>query len=250
MISQAITSTQFYLFGTYRCTRTGWENAVKKYPKPDILEDPTLDLKEKVYVVTGANAGIGKEVTQYLASKGATIYMVCRNPERAEASRNEIIQKTRNDKLHLLLGDCSLESDIRRVWKEFENHQTALTGSTKLHGLICNAGALSSEKTLTSEGVEVTFAAHLLFGTYLLGRLALPTLSRTADSRLVVVSSGGMYNSKFPSWETATATNPAVKYDGQFQYVYAKRGQVLLCERWAEEYKDKVKVVSCHPGNR
>merc|ERR1712137_987179 len=70
-----------------------------------------------------------------------------------------------------------------------------------------------------------------------------------ADSRLVVVSSGGMYNSAFPDWEVAssTSTDPKVKYDGQFAYVYAKRGQVLLCERWASEYPE-LKVVSCHPG--
>ena len=44
---------------------------------------------------------------------------------------------------------------------------------SRLDGLVCNAGALMNEKTLTSEGVEVTFAAHLLFGTYLLGSLAM-----------------------------------------------------------------------------
>lgn len=46
------------------------------------------------------------------------------------------------------------------------------------------------------KGVEVTFAAHLLFGTYLLGSLAMSALEATPSSRLVVVSSGGMYNTK------------------------------------------------------
>ena len=44
--------------------------------------------------------------------------------------------------------------------------------------------------------------------------------------------SGGMYNTKFPEWEDATASGSR-PYDGQFAYAYAKRGQVLLCERWA-----------------
>jgi len=117
----------------------------------------------------------------------------------------------------------------------------------RLDALVCNAGALLNEKTISSEGVEVTFATHLLFGTYLLGSLALPTLSTTQDSRLVIVSSGGMYNSKFPAWEDATSTGIA-KYDGQFAYVYAKRGQILLTEQWAKQYSGMVKVVSCHPG--
>jgi dehydrogenase/reductase SDR family protein 12 len=55
-----------------------------------------------------------------------------------------------------------------------------------------------------------------------------------------------MYNTKFPLWEDATSTGNNA-YDGQFAYAYAKRGQVLLCERWSEKYP-KVKIVSCHPG--
>ena len=82
-----------------------------------------------------------------------------------------------------------------------------------------------------------------------MGSLALPVLENTPESRLVVVSSGGMYNGKFPHWATATATGDK-KYDGQFAYVFAKRGQVLLCEEWAKVYRDKVKVVSCHPGTQ
>lgn len=93
------------------------------------------------------------------------------------------------------------------------------------------------------------------------------TLESTQDSRLIVVSryaanelshilgdgicrnfphyynnlySGGMYNTKFPQWEDATATG-SKPYDGQFAYAYAKRGQVLLCERWAAAHP---KVVS------
>eukprot|EP00401_Gymnodinium_catenatum_P065122 CAMPEP_0117532740 /NCGR_PEP_ID=MMETSP0784-20121206/39523_1 /TAXON_ID=39447 /ORGANISM="" /LENGTH=358 /DNA_ID=CAMNT_0005329141 /DNA_START=84 /DNA_END=1160 /DNA_ORIENTATION=+ len=77
----------------------------------------------------------------------------------------------------------------------------------------------------------------------------MPSLNATPGSRLVVVSSGGMYNAAFPSWEiaTSTSTNPKHTYDGNLAYAYAKRGQVLLCERWAMQHPG-VKVVSCHPG--
>jgi hypothetical protein len=112
--------------------------------------------------------------------------------------------------------------------------------------LVCNAGALLNEKTLTSEGIEVTFASHLLFGTYLLGSLAMPLLKSTTNARLLVVSSGGMYNTCWPSWATATNTGQD-KYDGTITYAYAKRGQVLLCEEWAKLFPD-VKIVTCHPG--
>jgi dehydrogenase/reductase SDR family protein 12 len=146
---------------------------------------------------------------------------------------------------------------VRRAWKEFVASELKTSQSQetdektgvfhpRLDGLVCNAGALSNEKTYTSEGVEVTFAAHLLFGTYLLGSLAMETLEATPDSRLIMVSSGGMYNTKFPLWEDATSTGNK-PFDGQFAYAYAKRGQVLLAEQWALAHP-KVKVVSSHPG--
>ena len=49
---------------------------------------------------------------------------------------------------------------------------------------IIKDGALLNELTLTKDGLEVTFATHLLFGTYLLGSLALDVLRSTADSRM------------------------------------------------------------------
>jgi lipocalin len=55
-----------------------------------------------------------------------------------------------------------------------------------------------------------------------------------------------MYNTRFPDWATATATGTAT-YSGNLAYAYAKRGQVLLMERWASEHP-QVKFVSCHPG--
>eukprot|EP00291_Cryptomonas_curvata_P023811 CAMPEP_0172156548 /NCGR_PEP_ID=MMETSP1050-20130122/3275_1 /TAXON_ID=233186 /ORGANISM="Cryptomonas curvata, Strain CCAP979/52" /LENGTH=156 /DNA_ID=CAMNT_0012825635 /DNA_START=139 /DNA_END=606 /DNA_ORIENTATION=- len=116
--------------------------------------------------------------------------------------------------MHVLICDCSLEADVRSMWGRFVEDQTRSYGSgldasiPKLDGLVCNAGALLSTRTLTSEGLEVTFAAHLLFGTYLLGTLALPSLAAN-QGRLIIVSSGGMLNTKFPAWHAATSTGPS-----------------------------------------
>lgn len=237
-------TTQFFLYGKQHFTRTGWESHKAKYEKPDILDE--VSLEGRIFMVTGANSGIGKEIAKFLVKRGASVYMVCRSKDRAEAARQEILENAGNgssDRVVVLLADCSLEADVRRCWAEF----AGLSGSPvpRLDGLVCNAGALADKLTLTAEGVEVTFAAHLLFGTYLLGSLAMASL-QAANGRLVVVSSGGMYNTAFPDWATATSTGGA-KFDGQFAYAYAKRAQVLLCERWAAAHPE-VAAVSCHPG--
>ena len=118
----------------------------------------------------------------------------------------------------------------------------------KVDVLICNGGVLLNEKQTTSEGNEVTFASHLLGGSYLLSQLLIPQLKRAVDPRIIFVSSGGMYTSPFPDWPTATSSEGAThEYNGNLAYAYAKRGQVLLAGEYAKLYPD-IKTVSCHPG--
>ncbi|KAK3289463.1 hypothetical protein CYMTET_3113 [Cymbomonas tetramitiformis] len=237
-ISQGITSTQFYLHGRKNFTRTGYEEAKKSF-KPGALEQ--VDLKDKVYLVTGANSGLGAELTEYLASKGGRVYMVCRNKERAEVAKKAIVEKTKNEQVEVIIGDCGLKEDVQSVVEQFGSKEK------KLDCLVCNAGTITDDKVLTKEGVETTFATHLLHGAYTLSTLATPYLEAAEEPRVVMVSSGGMYNSKFPKWSVSTATSETYKYDGQLAYCYAKRGQVLLCEEWAKQNK-KIAFASCHPG--
>ena len=227
-------------------TKTGYAKARAALLKggPDFLD--SCSASGKACMVTGSNSGVGLEVAQFLAKKGAEVYMVCRSEKRGEEARKAVVAASGNEKVHLLVCDCSLEADVRAMWASFcKQRGGSPEKPPPLDLLVCNAGVLLNELTLTSERVETTFACHLLFGTYLLGELAMPALEASADARVVVVSSGGMYNTKFPSWEVATALTG--EYDGNLAYAYAKRGQVLLCERWGDLHP-KVKFVSTHPG--
>jgi len=62
-----------------------------------------VDLEGKVFVVTGANSGIGKELATYVAAKGAKLYMLCRSKDKAEAAKEEIVKATSNDQVHIVL---------------------------------------------------------------------------------------------------------------------------------------------------
>lgn len=107
--------------------------------------------------------------------------------ERAESARQDIIRANGegSGELEVLIGDVSRRSDVVRIIDEFAAKED------KLDGLVCNAGALVDSLTLTSEGVEETFACHLLYGSYLLAKLAKPLLEKAAEPRVVFVSSGG-----------------------------------------------------------
>ena len=321
---QFAATSQFYLSGRSHYTSTGYTKHRTTYSeyKDDLFEDPSFVddpsyLDGSVYMVTGANSGVGYEIARFLASKGGVLYMVCRNRERGEAAREKIVAETgRPDNVILLVFDVGTEHGVRECWRKFEVHSSEVRGLShaRLNCLVTNAGALLNERTATAEGVEVTFATHLLFGTYLLTTLALPTLESTEGARVVVVSSGGMLNTKFPKWEVAASLQGVygasrilhasrfthlthlghlahrahhahhahrahlthISIDGNLAYAFAKRGQVLLCERWARKQQEKawvanlnkvtlttvdgvstseeeteacpVKFVSCHPG--
>ena len=80
MFGQLTTAVQFYLYGRRHFTATGWQRAAARYNPSDL---DALDLDARTYLVTGANSGIGLTLSKYLARRGATLFMVCRNPERA-----------------------------------------------------------------------------------------------------------------------------------------------------------------------
>jgi len=250
-MGSAISTTQFYLYGRKNFTQTGYKKHLSKYKFP-VQKSPAIrlgqegaddvDLTGKVVIVTGANSGIGKDLATYAAAKGAKLYMFCRSKDRAEKAKKEIIDATSSDTVNIVLVDLGEIASVRNAVQELQNKEN------KVDVLICNGGVLLNEKQTTEEGNEVTFASHLLGGSYLLSQLLIPQFNASEDPRIIFVSSGGMYNTAFPDWSTATSSKDAKhEYNGNLAYAYAKRGQVLLAEEYAKLYP-KIKTVTCHPG--
>jgi len=253
LIRQGIATTQFFLFGKKNCTQTGYLKHMQQYKDPvqsaavvnieNKQDSDGVDLTGKTFLITGANQGIGKEIATYAAAKGGNVYILCRNEGRAKIAQKDIQEKTKN-KVNILLADVGEPSHIERVVKEFTDKED------KLDCLVCNAGALFNDRRVNSNGQEVTFMSHLVCGSYQLTKLLLPSLKQSPanEARVVYVSSGGMYNSKFPEWEVAASSGKHESdYNGNIAYSYAKRGQVLLAERFTKDYPE-VAFVSTHPG--
>lgn len=262
-MGQGISTTQFFLYGKRHFTKTGYLKHVNSYQSPFQTSAAIqrnqegadgVDLNGRVIVITGANSGLGKELATYAAAKGAKTYMLCRSEERAKVARDDILAATScpKDQVEILLADLSEMSQVRRVVAELQGKES------KVDVLVCNGGALADVRKESSDGVEVTFASHLLGGSFLLSQLLIPQLKVAAASskgeedsqpKVVFVSSGGMYNTKFPTdWETASCGKESKQtFDGQFAYAYAKRGQVLLAE-YNTKAIPEITWVSAHPG--
>jgi NAD(P)-dependent dehydrogenase (short-subunit alcohol dehydrogenase family) len=140
-------------------------------------------MKEKVIIVTGANSGIGKEITRELARMGTTVVMAVRNRDKGEKALNEITNETGNQNISLMICDISLGKSIKRFANNFKDSYV------KLDVLINNAGCVYSKRQTTTEGYDKSFATNYL-GPFQLTRELLQLLKHSAPSRIINVSSG------------------------------------------------------------
>jgi NAD(P)-dependent dehydrogenase (short-subunit alcohol dehydrogenase family) len=197
-----------------------------------------VSLRGRTLVVTGATSGLGRAAATQLADLGARVILVGRDPGKAEATRREIVATTGNDDVAVALADLSLLADVRKLAKR-------LLKEPRINVLVNNAAVLLNRRTTTAEGNETTLATNLL-APYLLTQMLLPRLRESAPSRIINVSSGGMYATGLAlddlQYERST-------YDGSLAYARTKRALVVLTEIWAEQLKDSGVVVhAMHPG--
>ncbi len=211
--------------------------AVRSRSWPD--QDSQARLDGWSFLVTGASAGIGAATCELLARRGATVHMLVRDRGRGEDARARISERTGSDDLVLELCDVSSMAAVR----EFAARFTA--EHPELHALINNAGVMPPERTHTTEGLELGFATNVL-GPFLLTGLLLETLRRGAPSRIVNVSSGGMYTRRL---EVDDLQLEGHDYDPPGFYAHTKRCEVILTELWAERLRGSgISAHSMHPG--
>ncbi|KAL1219935.1 Short-chain dehydrogenase TIC 32 [Cardamine amara subsp. amara] len=228
-------STAFGVYGYMNFTKNGYLEHSKKF-KP---EDMQIQIEGKNCVVTGANSGIGYAAAEGLASRGATVYMVCRNKERGQEALSKIQSSTGNQNVYLEVCDLSSVIEIKSFASSFASKDVPV------HVLVNNAGLLENKRTITPEGFELNFAVNVL-GTYTMTELMLPLLEKaTPDAKVITVASGGMYTSPL----TTDLQFSGEKFDGVEQYARNKRIQVALTEKWGDKYKNKgIGFYSMHPG--
>lgn len=141
-------------------------------------------VKDKVILITGANSGIGRAITEGVARSGATAVMACRSRKRGAKALSEIRRDTGNDDVHLLIADLSIQAQVRALATEFKDR------FDRLDVLVNNAGLMASRRKLTPDGIEMVFAVnHLAY--FLLTHLLIDVLKTSAPSRIVNISSSG-----------------------------------------------------------
>ncbi len=198
----------------------------------------TYDLTGRTVVVTGATSGLGKEAARQMASMGARVVVVGRNPGKTDRVCDELVSSTRGT-VERAIADMGELDTVRALADELSARYPTIDA------LVHNAGALSAARTTNSDGVEVTVASQVL-GPFLLTSRLLPNLAASAPGRVITVSSGGMYATGLT---VRRLEMPAGEYGGSEQYARAKRAQVTLNQMWAERVPASSTVFhAMHPG--
>jgi NAD(P)-dependent dehydrogenase (short-subunit alcohol dehydrogenase family) len=195
-------------------------------------------MEGRVCVVTGANSGIGKATALGLASMGATVVMVCRDPGAGEAARGDIVAKSGNRHVALLHADLSSKSEIRRLVKEFQ------TRYKDLHVLINNAGVAPIKRSETEEGIELALAVNYL-APFLLTNLLLDILKASAPARVVNVAGDFHRKATIDFDDLMSEAN----YSGVRANNQAKLALILFTYELARRLEGTRVTVNClHPG--
>ena len=144
---------------------------------------PLPHAPSRTALVTGGTSGIGRATALELARQGLNVVITGHNPERTRAAVASLQQESGNKNVSYLLADFFRPTEVRAL------AQTFLATHDRLDILINNAGGTFSERKLTPDGFERTWALNHLAYTGLTLAL-LPLLEASAPARIVNVASG------------------------------------------------------------
>lgn len=213
----------------------------------DRADPPPGALTGRTALITGAGSGLGEATATGLVRLGATVHLLVRSMDKGRSAQDRILAAVpglSRERLPVQICDVGELADVRAFATRFA---TEVDG---LDLLVHNAGMLPEERSETSEGNEQALAVHVL-GPLLLTRLLTGTLAAGVersgtDSRVIIMSSGGMYAQPLRDDDLQFTRGT---YGGTAAYARTKRMQVVLTGQLAEELAPRgITVHAMHPG--
>jgi len=220
-------------------------------PKPEFTEkDIPADLHGKVYIVTGANCGMGLDLARVLYSKNSKVYLACRSQKKATKAIALIKKAVRKSTGELVFLSLDL-ADLSKVKAAAE---TFLAKESTLHVLFNNAGVMvgpADPPLKTVRGHELALGVNCV-GTFLFTKLLTPLLIATTrvsppdTVRIVWLSSYGAEGGAI-DMDNLDYHNPKPHLE---RYGNSKLGVLLLAVEYARRFEnDHIISVPINPGN-
>ena len=214
---------------------------------------PVSTTPGKTVLITGANAGIGKDVARQLALRPemARIYLACRNRDRATTAKAELEAATGRRIFDIVLMDVA----------DLDSVRAGLAGiSGSVDALVMNAGVIGPQSMcLTADGVTTVFATNVLGHVVLLeGLLAEDRLGEVAVLAGSEAARGlPKLHMQRPSFVSTSADELATVIDGSYfagkkpdfnlAFGQAKYIGALWMAHLARQYPDR-RFITVSPG--
>ena len=194
----------------------------------------SIDLTGKIAIVTGGYSGIGLETVRGLASKGASVIVPVRSPERASENLADVEGDVRTAPMDL--------ADIASV-RSFADQM--VQDLSQLDLLINNAGIMACPEARVGPGWESQFGVNHM-GHFALAKTLMPLLTKTAGTRVVALSSTAHKICDI-QWDDIQYEN--TEYDKWQAYGQAKTANALFANALSRRLKDSFGLAfSVHPG--
>lgn len=196
--------------------------------------------KGKIAIVTGANSGLGLEITIGLAKKDVKVIMACRNLKKAESSKIEIIKTVPSADIEIMELDLNSLTSVRNFVKLFSIKYNSL------NLLIENAGIMIPPFKKTEDGFESQMAVNY-FSHFLLANLLMPILNQTEGARVITTSSVAHEKGKIDF----DNLNSEISYARMGAYSQSKLACLMFAyelQRRLSEANSKVIALASHPG--
>ena len=147
------------------------------------IKDNIAPLNNKLVIVTGANSGLGFHICQIALYKGARILMACRNIDRANKAKLELLKQFPNSQIDIVIYDQSSISSCRELAKEI------IEKYSNFSALVLNAGVYCPKKKMESkDGFPLTSGINV-FGVIAILEGLQPLLSTAQEEKRIIFQS-------------------------------------------------------------
>ena len=133
-------------------------------------------MEQKLAIITGADGGMGTEITRAVALAGYRVVMACLDMQRASAKQQMLVRETGNPSIEVEKIDLASLASVA----DFANRM--LQRGERIGLLMNNAGTMETARKVTEDGLERTVSVNYV-GPYLLTRKLVPLMGE--GSRIV-----------------------------------------------------------------